>query len=78
MRLCKDCKHCIPIRYFGIFTSWDDIAVGSWLKCAKTKRIIISPVDGHKSQSGPYSCFSTRSFSSTCGPDAIGWEAKHC
>ena len=76
MRLCKDCKHCIPIKYFGLFISWDDSALGNRLRCAKTKITHIRPTDGSEWQSGPDSCFSTRSTIGRCAPEGIDFEAK--
>ena len=75
MKLCKNCKNCIPGKILGLFTTWEATASNP-LRCARNRIKHISPVDGFEWWSEPERCDYARCDRDVCGPDGKYWEAK--
>lgn len=67
MRLCKDCKHCRPDRFFAIIAPFGSKKY-QYADCAYLK----SPVDG-----SPWRmCSTMRWIDHLCGPEGRFWEKR--
>lgn len=71
MKLCKDCKHCIPVEESHHFF-WSRPIYDEFARCFKFVKKVDYINANHK-----YGFAETaRSYSSTCGHEAKYWEPK--
>ena len=75
VKLCKDCRHCIPTKWLW-FKCWED-SISMPPLCRRTVTRHTSPVDGHTWMSEPGRCDSER-FDGACEIHGKYWEAKEC
>ena len=77
IKLCKNCRHCVPQTFlFGLISTMGD-SVGAGPNCQRTIEEHVSPVDGTKWRSEPTRCLFERIpgfLSNNCGPDGKFYE----